>query len=78
MFQLNKERVPHALISDDLIVFAQGFKTYLYDIKTKNEKMELYQYKEKNQNSVAFIDKLIENPFQKSIYMVQILEVGEV
>lgn len=40
--------------------------------------MQLYQYKEKNQNSVAFIDKLIENPFQKSIYMVQILEVGEV
>lgn len=36
MFQLNKERVPHAIISNDLIVFAQGFKTYLYDTKTKN------------------------------------------
>lgn len=45
MFQLNKERVPHVVISPDLIVFAQGFKSYLYDAKTKNEKMELYQYK---------------------------------
>lgn len=38
IFQLNKERVPHALVTENLIVFAQGMDTYLYDISNKKEK----------------------------------------
>lgn len=35
IFVLNKERVPHALISKSLIVFAQGMTSYLYDVSNK-------------------------------------------
>lgn len=33
------------MISKDLIVFAKGLKTYLFDVNSKDEKMDLYQYK---------------------------------
>ena len=35
IFQLNRERVPHALISKSLIVFATGMTSYLYDVTNK-------------------------------------------
>lgn len=77
MFQLNKERIPHVVISSDLVIFAHGHKTYLYDVKSKNEKMELYQYKEKSLNSVSFIEKIHANQYDRSVFMVQIYESGQ-
>lgn len=77
IFQLNKERIPHALISKNLVIFAQGMTSYLYDVVNKKENMELYQYKPKDKNANVFIDKIISNPFEESAFMVQINELGE-
>ena len=77
IFVLNKERVPHALISKSLIVFAQGMTSYLYDVTNKKENMELYQYKPKDKNANVVIEKIIANPFEESVFMVQINELGE-
>lgn len=38
VYQLHKERIPHVVISNDIIIYARGFKTIMYDIKTKAEK----------------------------------------
>ena len=77
IFQLNKERVPHALISKNLIVFAQGMTSYIYDVSNKKENMELYQYKPQDKNAPVFIEKIISNPFEESVFMVQINELGQ-
>ena len=39
--------------------------------------MELYQYKPKDKNANVFIEKIISNPFEESVFMVQINELGE-
>ena len=63
IYQVNREIVPHAMVTSTLIVFAQGMTSYLYDIPNKKEKTELYQYKPKEKDSVTFIEKIIANPF---------------
>lgn len=39
--------------------------------------MELYQYKPKDKNSIAYIEKIIANPFDQSVFVVQIKESGQ-
>ena len=51
--------------------------TYLYDISNKKEKAELYQYKPKDKNAVTFIEKIIANPFEANVFMVQVNEEND-
>lgn len=34
--------------------------------------MELYQYKPKDKNSISYIDRIITNPYNNSVFIVQI------
>ena len=38
IFEINKERIPHGMIDENLIVFAQGMKAFMYDAVKKNQK----------------------------------------
>jgi len=76
VFEVNRERVPHGLIDQDLIVFAQGMKAFMYDPAKKNQKEELYQYASKNPNNSFYIEKIIVNQFDTSTFIAQINEEG--
>ena len=61
---------PHCLVGKDL-VFAQGMKTYLYDIEKDVQKEQLYQYTPKDKNATAYIGKICVNQFDSSLFMVE-------
>jgi hypothetical protein len=69
--------VPHILVGNGLVVFAQGMKTLLYDIEKNVQKEELYQYTPKDKNALTFISRLIVNQFDPSTFLVQVDENGE-
>lgn len=51
-------------------------KAFMYDTVKKNLKEELYQYTPKDPAHKYFIDNIIVNPFDPTIFMVQICEMG--
>ena len=65
---------PHGLVGNDLLVFAQGMKTFLYDTEKNVQKEELYQYVPKNKNNSTFIGRIVVNRFDSSLFMVEIHE----
>ena len=64
------------MIDENLIVFAQGMKAFMYDAVKKNQKEELYQHVPKNPNNNFFIDKIIVNQLDPAFFIVQINEEG--
>ena len=64
------------MIDENLVVFAQGMKAFMYDAVKKNQKEELYQYVPKDPNNSYFIDNIIVNQFDSAFFMVQIDEAG--
>ena len=77
VWEINREVVPWALIGGNLLVFAQGMKTLIQDIEKNVQKEELYQYAPKDKNALTFISRLSANPFDSTIFMVQLEETGE-
>lgn len=47
-------------------------KTFLYDIEKNVQKEELYQYKPKDNNAIAYIGRIVVNKFDPSLFMVEI------
>lgn len=75
IWELNRDTLtPHGLVGSDLLVFAQGMKTFLYDIEKNVQKEELYQYKPKDANAIAYIGRIVVNWFDSSLFMVEIFE----
>ncbi len=71
IWQLNKTALsPYALIGNDLLVYAEGMKTYLYDIQKNVQKEDLYQYMPKDKNNKIFISELVVNKFDSTYFMV--------
>lgn len=78
IWELNKDTLtPHGLVGSDLLIFAQGMKTFLYDIEKNVQKEELYQYVPKDKNAVAYIGRIVVNKFDPSLFMVEIFENDE-
>lgn len=65
------------MIQANLLIFAQGMKTFLYDVEKMVQKEELYQYNPKDKNNLTFISKIIVNQFDPTCFIVQIDENGE-
>lgn len=65
---------PHGLVGKDLLVFAQGMKTFLYDIEKNVQKQELYQYVPKSKENSTFIGRIGVNKFDSTMFMVEIHE----
>ncbi len=75
IWELNKTPLsPLALIGNDLLVFAEGMKTYLYDIEKNVQKEDLYQYVPKDKNNKIFISRISVNKFDSSYFMVEVDE----
>jgi len=75
VWELNKATMtPHGLVGADLLVFAQGMKTFLYDTEKNIQKEELYQYVPKDKNNATFIGRIVVNRFDPSLFMVEIHE----
>jgi hypothetical protein len=66
------------MIDENLVVFAQGMKCFMYDALKKNQKEELYQHIPKNANNTNFfISNIIVNQFDVGHFIVQIDEAGQ-
>ena len=75
IWELSKNRMsPYGLVGKDLLVFAQGMKTFLFDIDKNVQKEELYQYQPKDKNSTTFIGRICVNEFDPAFFMVEIHE----
>lgn len=62
------------MIDENLVVFAQGMKAFMYDALKKNQKEELYQHVPKETSNNFFIEKIIVNQFDPAHFIVQINE----
>lgn len=58
------------MVSNDLLIFAQGMKSFLYDIEKNVQKEELYQYQPKDKGASSFIGRYVVNRFDPSLFMV--------
>lgn len=64
------------MIDENLLIYAQGMKAFMFDSVKNNHKEELYQYVPKNPNNNYFIQNIIVNQFDSAIFIAQIQDAG--